>query len=70
MKNVLFWGTLEPRKRGSRLHGNTVFTVGTGPQKGTKNTSKMLPFGPPLAPLGVQVPLFGRFGGVLKFDVF
>ena len=70
MKNVLFWGTLELRKRGSRLHGNTVFTVGTGPQKGTKNTSKMLPFGRPLAPLGVQVWLLSRFWGVLKFHVF
>ena len=70
MKNVLFWDTLEPRKCGSRLHGNTVFTVGTGRQKGTENTSKMLPFGHRLAPLGVQVPPLGRFWGVLKFHVF
>ena len=70
MKNVLFWGTLHPRKRGSRLSGNTVFTVGTGPQKGTKNISKMLPFGHPLAPLGVQVWLLDCFWGVLKFNVF
>ena len=70
MKNVLFWGTLELRKRGSRLHGNTVFTVGTGTQKGAENTSKMLPFGHALVPLGVQVLPLDCFWGVLKLDVF
>ena len=69
-KNVLFWDTLEPRKWGSRLHGSTVFTVGTGSQKGTKNISKMPPFGHPWVPLGVRVPLLGSFGGVLIFYVF
>ena len=48
----------------------SILTFPTGPVKGTKITSKMLPFDHLLGPLGVKMPLWGRLEAGLKMDVF
>ena len=44
-QNLRFRGTLKPLKIDYRLRGASILTVPTGPGKGIKKTSQILPFG-------------------------
>ena len=68
-----FWpsrGTPKPSNIEYRARGASKHTFPTGPVKGAKKTSKMLPLGYLLGPLGATMPHLGRLEGGQEICVF